>query len=38
MKKCGWWFFNMLWTILFSMSATIMQWIGGIKNISLKTA
>jgi hypothetical protein len=30
-KKCGWCFFNMLWTILFSMSATIMQWIGGIK-------
>jgi len=31
-KKSGWWFFNMIWTILFSMSATTMHWIERIKH------
>jgi hypothetical protein len=31
-KKGGWWFFNIIWTILFSMSATTMHWIEGIKH------
>jgi len=32
-KRCGWWIFNMLWTILFPIAATIMQWIEGIKHL-----